>query len=112
MAYQSLLKTLQERDKLSASELKKVERVKKTSVAESLPQLLVKLGLCSELDVADAFVESGRFEKVDIGPVPAGNAVARNGVFALFKELSCCGLRSYGWGDYRNDDGPGRSICY
>ncbi len=64
MAYQSLLKTLQERDKLSASELKKVERVKKTSVAESLPQLLVKLGLCSELDVADAFVESGRFEKV------------------------------------------------
>ena len=64
MAYQSLLKTLQERDKLSASELKKVERVKKTSVAESLPQLLVKLGLCSELDVADAFVESGQFEKV------------------------------------------------
>jgi general secretion pathway protein E len=64
MAYQSLLKTLQERDKLSASELKKVERVQKTSVAESLPQLLVKLGLCSELDVADAFVESGRLEKV------------------------------------------------
>jgi general secretion pathway protein E len=64
MAYQSLLKTLQERDKLSASELKKVERVQKTSVAESLPQLLVKLGLCSELDVADAFVESGRFKKV------------------------------------------------
>ena len=64
MAYQSLLKTLQERDKLSVSELKKVERVQKTSVAESLPQLLVKLGLCSELDVADAFVESGRFEKV------------------------------------------------
>ena len=64
MAYQSLLKTLQERDKLSVSELKKVERVQKTSVAESLPQLLVKLGLCSELDVADAFVESGRLEKV------------------------------------------------
>jgi general secretion pathway protein E len=64
MSYQSLLETLQKRDKLSASELKKVERVKKTSVAESLPQLLVKLGLCSELDVADAFVESGRFEKV------------------------------------------------
>ena len=70
MAYQSLLKTLQERDKLSASELKKVERVKKTSVAESLPQLLVKLGLCSELDVADAFVESGRFEKVTSDQYP------------------------------------------
>jgi general secretion pathway protein E len=70
MAYQALLKTLQERDKLSASELKKVERVKKTSVAESLPQLLVKLGLCSELDVADAFVQSGQFEKVTSDQYP------------------------------------------
>ena len=64
MPYQSLLLTLQERNKLSISELKKAERVQKTSLAESLPQLLVKLGLCSELDVADAFVESGHFEKV------------------------------------------------
>ena len=64
MPYQSLLLTLQERNKLSASELKKAERIQKTSLAESLPQLLVKLGLCSELDVADAFVESGHFEKV------------------------------------------------
>ena len=64
MPYQSLLLTLQKRNKLSASELKKAERVQKTSLAESLPQLLVKLGLCSELDVADAFVESGHFEKV------------------------------------------------
>ena len=64
MPYQSLLLTLQERNKLSVSELKKAERVQKTSLGESLPQLLVKLGLCSELDVADAFVESGHFEKV------------------------------------------------
>ena len=70
MPYQSLLKTLQERNKLSASELKKVERVKKTSVAESLPHLLVKLGLCSEHDVADAFVESGHFEKVTSDQYP------------------------------------------
>jgi general secretion pathway protein E len=64
MAYESLLTVLQDKQKLSAAELKKVERMQKTSVSESLPQLLVKLGLCSELDVADAFVESGRFEKV------------------------------------------------
>lgn len=62
--YLAFLEILKAKDKLSASELKKVERVKKTSVAESLPQLLVKLGLCSELDVADAFVESGQFTKV------------------------------------------------
>jgi len=64
MAYESLLTVLQDKQKLSASELKKVERVQRTSVSETVPQLLVKLGLCSELDVADAFVESGRFEKV------------------------------------------------
>jgi len=62
--YQALLKILQDKGSLSAIELKKVERVQKTAVAESLPQLLVKLGLCSELDVANAFVESGQFEKV------------------------------------------------
>lgn len=64
MAYEVLLAVLQKKQKLSVSDLKKVERVQKTSVSESIPQLLVKLGLCSELDVADAFAESGSFEKV------------------------------------------------
>jgi general secretion pathway protein E len=64
MRYEALLNVLQKKQKLSAAELKKVERMQKTSVSESVPQLLVKLGLCSELDVADAFAESGQFEKV------------------------------------------------
>jgi general secretion pathway protein E len=62
--YQTLLKVLQDKGNLSAIELKKAERVQKTTMAESLPLLLVKLGLCSEQDVANAFVESGQFEKV------------------------------------------------
>ena len=70
MTYQSLLQTLQAGNKLSVSELKKAEHVQKTSLTESLPQLLVKLGLCSELDVADAFVESGHFEKVTPNQYP------------------------------------------
>ena len=70
MEYQALLAVLQDRQKLSVAELKKVERMQKTSVSESVPQLLVKLGLCSELDVADAFVESGRFEKVSSDQYP------------------------------------------
>jgi len=69
-AYQSLLNALQEKGKLSSAELKKVERVKQSAVSESLPQLLVKLGLCSELDVADAFVESGQFDKVATDEYP------------------------------------------
>ncbi len=70
MAYLALLETLQKHNKLSPTELKKVERVKKTSVAENIPQLLLKLGLCSELDIADAFVESGQFEKVEANQYP------------------------------------------
>ena len=92
MAYQSLLKTLQERDKLSASELKKVERVKKTSVAESLPQLLVKLGLCSELDVADAFVESGRFEKVTSDQYPLETQLPETVSLRFLKNYHVVGL--------------------
>jgi general secretion pathway protein E len=64
LPYQALLKVLQDKGNLSAIELKKAERVQKTTMAESLPLLLVKLGLCSEQDVANAFVESGQFEKV------------------------------------------------
>lgn len=70
MEYESLLAVLQDNQKLSAAELKKVERVQKNSVSETVPQLLVKLGLCSELDVADAFVQSGHFEKVSPDQYP------------------------------------------
>jgi general secretion pathway protein E len=61
---QNFLIVLQNKGKLSPSDLKKVERMQKTAVAESLPALLIKLGLCSELDVSLAFVESGGFSKI------------------------------------------------
>ena len=92
MTYQSLLTTLQERNKLSASELKKVKQVKKTSVAESLPLLLVKLGLCSELDVADAFVESGHFEKVTSGQYPVEMQLPETVSLRFLKNCHVIGL--------------------
>ena len=92
MLYQSLLKTLQERNKLSTSELKKVERVQKTSVAESLPQLLVKLGLCSELDVADAFVESGQYEKVTAEQYPIERQLPETVSLRFLKNYHLIGL--------------------
>ncbi len=94
MIYQSLLKTLQERGKLSASELKKVERVQKTSVAESLPQLLVKLGLCSELDVADAFADSGQFEKIMPDQYPIERQLPEEVSLRFLKNYHLIGLSS------------------
>ncbi len=96
MVYESLLKTLQGNGKLSPAELKKVERVKKTSVAESLPQLLVKLGLCSELDVANAFVESGQFEKVLPDSYPVEMQLPESVSLRFLKQFHVVGLSDDG----------------
>ncbi|ESS72326.1 type II secretion system protein E [Methyloglobulus morosus KoM1] len=90
--YQALFNILKQWDKISASELKKVERVKKTSVAESLPQLLVKLGLCSELDVADAFVETGHFEKVKPEQYPLETQLPESVSLRFLKQYHVVGL--------------------
>jgi general secretion pathway protein E len=90
--YQALLGILKQRDKLSASELKKVERVKKSSVAESLPQLLVKLGLCSESDVANAFVEAGQFEKVSSEQYPLEMQLPESVPLRFLKQYHVIGL--------------------
>ena len=92
MEYESLLAVLQDKQKLSVAELKKVERVKKTSVSESVPQLLVKLGLCSELDVADAFVESGKFEKVTPEQYPLETQLPETVSLRFLKKYHVIGL--------------------
>ncbi|MEY3879526.1 MAG: hypothetical protein RIQ94_321 [Pseudomonadota bacterium] len=92
MTYQSLLKTLQEKHKLSASDLKKIERVKKNSVAENIPQLLLKMGLCSELDVADAFVETGPFEKVKSDQYPSEMQLPESVSLRFLKNYHIIGL--------------------
>jgi general secretion pathway protein E len=92
MAYESLLNVLHERGKLSQSELKKVERVKKTAGSESLPQLLVKLGVCSELDVADAYVESGQFEKIIAEQYPLERQLPENISLRFLKQYHVIGL--------------------
>lgn len=93
MTYQSLLTTLQKRNKLSASELKKVERVK-TSVDEGIAQLLVKLGLCSESDVADAFVESGQFGKVTSDEYPLEKQLPETVSLRFLKNYHVIGLNN------------------
>ncbi len=92
IAYQALLETLQKKGSLSNIELKKVERMQKTSVSESLPQLLVKLGLCSESDVADAFVESGQFEKVASAQYPQERQLPETISLRFLKNYHAIGL--------------------
>ncbi|WAK02679.1 type II secretion system ATPase GspE [Methylobacter sp. YRD-M1] len=93
-AYHDLLKTLQARDKLSTGELNKVERIKKTAISENLPQLLVKLGLCSELDVADAFVESGGFEKIMADQYPLEMQLPESISLRFLKQNHVIGIKN------------------
>ncbi len=90
--YQALLNILKRREKISVNELKKVERVRKTSVAENLPQLLVKLGLCSELDVADAFVEAGQFQKIIPSQYPLETQLPESVSLRFLKQYHVIGL--------------------
>lgn len=92
--YQPFLNILLDKNKLSANELKKVERMQKTSVGESLPLLLVKLGLCSELDVADAFVESGHFEKTLSGDYPLEAPLPESVSLRFLKNYHVIGIGS------------------
>lgn len=92
--YQSFLNILLDKNKLSANELKKVERMQKSSVAEGLPHLLVKLGLCSELDVADAFVEAGHFEKTVSGEYPLESPLPDSVSLRFLKNYHVIGMAS------------------
>jgi general secretion pathway protein E len=55
--YSGLISLLKKNGKLSDSDLAKAKRLQKSSLEDSLPQMLIKLGLCSEADVALAFSE-------------------------------------------------------
>ncbi|CAG1769995.1 partial Type II secretion system protein E, partial [uncultured bacterium] len=92
--YQTLLKVLQDKGSLSPNEIKKVERMQKSSVTEtdSLPLLLVKLGLCSEQDVADAFVVSGGFEKVSTAHYPEERQLSDTVSLRFLKNYHLVGL--------------------
>ncbi len=92
MDYESLLKKLQDKGKLSSSELKKVERIKKTALAESLPHMLVKLGVCSEADVADAFVEACHYEKVTSDQYPLEAQLPEHVSLRFLKQFHVIGL--------------------
>ena len=68
--YQPFLRYLYEQDKLTEAELKKVERLRQSKVTETVPQLLIKLGLCSESDIAEAFAISHSIEKIGADQYP------------------------------------------
>ena len=68
--YAEFLSVLQHRGKLSATDLNKVQRMQQSSMSDSIPQLLIKLGLCSENDIAESFVQSCQIVKIEATQYP------------------------------------------
>jgi general secretion pathway protein E len=62
--YQDFLNILKRNNKLSAPDLAKVKRLQKSAM-EPLPNLLMKLGFCSERDIASAMAELSQLELVE-----------------------------------------------
>ena len=55
--YAAFLSLLKNKGKLSDGDLTKAKRMQKTALDDSIPQLLIKLGLCSDNDIALTFAE-------------------------------------------------------
>ncbi|MBD9361050.1 type II secretion system ATPase GspE [Methylomonas fluvii] len=62
--YAAFLSLLKSKGKLSDSDLGKVRRMQKSALDDSVPQLLIKLGLCSDSDIAVSFAEASGIPRV------------------------------------------------
>ncbi|MGY6276534.1 type II secretion system ATPase GspE [Methylomonas sp. MgM2] len=62
--YTEFLSQLKRNGKLSDTDLAKARRMQKTSQDDSLPYMLIKLGLCSDADVADTFTQTHGLDRL------------------------------------------------
>ncbi len=62
--YADFLQQLKSGGKLSDGDLAKARRMQKSSQDDSLPHLLIKLGLCSDTDIADTFAACRSLRRV------------------------------------------------
>ncbi|MDO9242044.1 MAG: type II secretion system ATPase GspE [Methylicorpusculum sp.] len=79
-------------EKLTDAELKKVDRVMQSTVVETLPHLLIKLGICSESDIAEAFVATHPMEKVSGEDYPLETPLPENVSLRFLKQYHVIGL--------------------
>ncbi|OAI11111.1 type II secretion system protein GspE [Methylomonas lenta] len=64
LKYAEFLSVLKRNGKLSDSDLTKARRMQKSSQDDSLPQMLIKLGLCSDADVAEIFAQTQSIDRL------------------------------------------------
>ncbi|MFK5951393.1 MAG: type II secretion system ATPase GspE [Methylococcales bacterium] len=92
--YAAFLNTLQQRNKLTTNELAKARRMQKSAMSELMPQLLIKLGLCSDVDIADSFEHNCQLERVKTSEYPLESPFADDISFRFLKSNHIVGLQA------------------
>lgn len=92
--YTAFLQNLLERDKLFDGDLNKLRRMQKSVMNESIPELLIKLGLCSENDIADSFSQICQIEQTAVSRYPVVSPFAEDISLRFLKEHHVIGLQA------------------
>ncbi len=92
--YSELLTILQQKDKLYDGDLNKVRRMKKSAMGDSIPQLLIKLGLCSDVDIAESFAQAGQLELVKANQYPLASPFSEDMPLRFLQNNHVIGLQA------------------
>jgi len=94
--YAAFLSLLKSNGKLSDSDLAKAKRMQKSSMDDTLPQLLIKLGLCSDSDIAQTFTQSSGIGRVTAEHYPPQTPFDDNVSRRFLKHHHVAGLEADG----------------
>jgi general secretion pathway protein E len=92
--YVDFLRLLKSHGKLSDNDLTKARRMQKSSLDDSLPQLLIKLGLCSDSDIAQTFSQSSGLARATPEQFPAESPLGDSVTRRFLKNYHVVGIES------------------
>ncbi|MCQ8102970.1 type II secretion system ATPase GspE [Methylomonas sp. SURF-2] len=92
--YAEFLSVLKRNGKLSDSDLAKARRMQKSAQDDSLPQMLIKLGLCSDADVAETFAKTRGLQRLRPENFPPQSPLQDQVSLRFLKYHHAVGLRS------------------
>lgn len=93
MSYQKFIDTLIAQQSLRENDLNKVTKIKEQMQETGLPLLLVKLGLCSEKDVANALAKTNGLDILEIEDYPDTIVLPDEVSLRFLKEFHLVGIR-------------------
>jgi len=92
MSYQSFIETLIKQESLRESDLNKVNQIRQQMQDTSFPQLLIKLGVCSEKDVATALAQVTGLKILDSADYPDSPCLPDDISLRFLKEFHLVGI--------------------